>query len=133
MIFFILSRFKMWLFYYIGTAKTFFRHTIVSISFLFRLSAFVDDLLKLAEREGFEPSRQLTPPTRFPSVRLQPLSHLSISFLIKYYNICNFSKYVDFPLSNISKIILSVTSPTPLSEQSLCLISETGFFNLEIE
>lgn len=31
----------------------------------------------MAEREGFEPSRQLTPPTRFPSVRFQPLSHLS--------------------------------------------------------
>ncbi len=38
----------------------------------------------MAEREGFEPSKQLTPLTRFPSVRLKPLSHLSA---IKYYNI----------------------------------------------
>jgi hypothetical protein len=29
------------------------------------------------EREGFEPSRQFDPPTRFPVVHLQPLGHLS--------------------------------------------------------
>jgi hypothetical protein len=31
----------------------------------------------LAEREGFEPSRQLSPPTRFPVALLKPLGHLS--------------------------------------------------------
>jgi hypothetical protein len=36
-----------------------------------------DILKKLAEREGFEPSKRLTPLTRFPSVRVQPLCHLS--------------------------------------------------------
>ena len=32
----------------------------------------------MAESEGFEPSRQLTPPTRVPVVLLQPLGQLSI-------------------------------------------------------
>ena len=31
----------------------------------------------MAEREGFEPSVKLAPYTRFPSVRLKPLGHLS--------------------------------------------------------
>ena len=32
---------------------------------------------RLSERVGFEPTVQLSPYTRFPSVRLQPLGHLS--------------------------------------------------------
>ncbi len=32
----------------------------------------------LAEREGFEPSKRIAPFTRFPSVLLQPLGHLSL-------------------------------------------------------
>src|ERR671910_1206540 len=31
----------------------------------------------LAERVGFEPTRQLAPPTRFPVALLKPLGHLS--------------------------------------------------------
>ena len=34
--------------------------------------------LSLAEGEGFEPSRQVALPTRFPSVLLQPLGHPSL-------------------------------------------------------
>ena len=33
----------------------------------------------MAEREGFEPSYRFNPITRFPSVRLQPLGHLSLN------------------------------------------------------
>ena len=36
------------------------------------------DPFQLAEREGFEPPRQNLP-TSFPSPRLQPLGHLSMS------------------------------------------------------
>ncbi len=43
----------------------------------------------LAEREGFEPSVGVTY-TRFPSVRLKPLGHLSI----KYYVIFIYQKGV---------------------------------------
>ena len=32
----------------------------------------------MAEREGFEPSIEVTPYTRFPGVLLKPLGHLSI-------------------------------------------------------
>jgi ketosteroid isomerase-like protein len=34
---------------------------------------------KMAERVGFEPTRQLSPPTRFPVAHLKPLGHLSRS------------------------------------------------------
>ena len=33
---------------------------------------------QLAEREGFEPSKRFNTFIRFPSVRLQPLGHLSL-------------------------------------------------------
>jgi site-specific DNA recombinase len=35
--------------------------------------------VKLAEREGFEPSNEVTPVTRFPVAPVQPLRHLSMS------------------------------------------------------
>lgn len=40
------------------------------------------DGIFVAERTGFEPAIRLTPHTRFPSVRLQPLGHLSKVFSI---------------------------------------------------
>ena len=39
----------------------------------------------MAERMGFEPMKE-SPFTRFPSVRLQPLGHLS-SYLKKFLNL----------------------------------------------
>ncbi len=32
----------------------------------------------MAERVGFEPTRERKPPTRFPGVHLRPLGHLSM-------------------------------------------------------
>jgi hypothetical protein len=63
----------------------------------------------MAEREGFEPSKQLTPLTRFPSVRLKPLSHLSA---IKYYNIFKYGDIITSFLVNrfvLLKYACSVT------------------------
>jgi site-specific DNA recombinase len=40
-------------------------------------SADVSYFVKMAEREGFEPSRELAPPTRLAGECLQPLGHLS--------------------------------------------------------
>jgi hypothetical protein len=39
--------------------------------------ADVSIFVKLAEREGFEPSNEVTPVTRFPVAPVQPLRHLS--------------------------------------------------------
>ncbi len=42
-----------------------------------RLTRTLSNQRSLAEREGFEPSRRLTPPTRLAGERLRPLGHLS--------------------------------------------------------
>jgi site-specific DNA recombinase len=40
-------------------------------------SAWCSNFVKMAEREGFEPSNEVTPVTRFPVAPVQPLRHLS--------------------------------------------------------
>ena len=37
---------------------------------------------KKSEKEGFEPSRQITPPNTLAGCRLQPLGHFSLAFII---------------------------------------------------
>lgn len=41
-------------------------------------------MLDMADREGFEPSIEFYPYTRFPSVRLQPLGHPSFYFFKQF-------------------------------------------------
>jgi hypothetical protein len=41
--------------------------------------------IDLAEREGFEPSMHIAAHTRFPSVLLKPLGHLSILYIVNEY------------------------------------------------
>gem|GEM_PF-3405236 len=45
---------------------------------------YLGRLFYLADREGFEPSIEFYPYTRFPSVRLQPLGHPSFYFFKQF-------------------------------------------------
>ena len=61
------------------------------IFFIFVVLVFVIFFFRMpfnrAEREGFEPSKPLSQFTRFPSVRLQPLGHLSKTTLGKIFRV----------------------------------------------
>ena len=45
------------------------------------LAAGCSNIVKMAEREGFEPSNEVSPVTRFPVAPVQPLRHLSMGLL----------------------------------------------------